>query len=87
MAKECQQGRYVGTVIAFVNMIGIAGALIFQPSVGYILDVTGGDYRAALAAVPICADLAASIVLILPEYHHPDHLSSSRAQSHERRLF
>ena len=34
MAKEGQANRLVGTVVAFVNMIGIAGALIFQPLVG-----------------------------------------------------
>ena len=35
MAKEGQPNRLVGTVVAFVNMIGIGGALIFQPLVGY----------------------------------------------------
>ena len=59
-------------------MIGIAGALIFQPLVGYLADVTGGDFRAALTTVPVCAGLAALIVLFLPEYRHPDHEPGAR---------
>jgi sugar phosphate permease len=78
MAKEGQPNRLVGTVTAFVNMVGIAGALVFQPLVGYIADVTGGDFHAALAGVPLCAGLAALTVLTLPEYRHPEHRVGAR---------
>jgi MFS family permease len=73
MAKESQPNDIAGTVVAFVNMIGIAGAMIFQPLVGYIADRTGGDFHLALTTVPACAILAALIVASLPEYRHPQH--------------
>ncbi len=78
MAKEGQENGLVGTVVAFVNMIGIAGALVFQPFVGYLADVSGGDFRLALTTMPVCAGLAALIVLFLPEYRHPDHRPDAR---------
>ena len=73
MAKEGQANGLTGTVVAFVNTIGIAGAMIFQPLVGYLADVSGGNFRLALMVVPLCAGLAAVLVLFLPEYRHPDH--------------
>ena len=78
MAKEGQPNRLVGTVLAFVNMVGIAGALIFQPLVGYLADLSGGDFHAALTSVPICAGLAALLVLTLPEYRHSEHRPGAR---------
>ena len=78
MAKEAQPNRLAGTVLAFVNMIGIAGALVFQPLAGFIADSTGGDFRAALTTMPVCAGLAALIVLFLPEYRHPEHMPGAR---------
>lgn len=73
MAKEGLHNGVVGTVVAFVNMIGIAGALIFQPLVGYIAELAGGNFRLALTTVPACAALAAVIILFVAEYRHPDH--------------
>ncbi len=84
MAKEGQPNRLVGTVVAFVNMVGIAGALIFQPLVGYIADATGGDFHAALTTIPLCAGLAAVIVLFLPEYRHPDHVPGARQPTQQQ---
>ncbi len=78
MAKEGHENRLVGTVVAFVNMIGIAGALVFQPLVGYLADVSGGNFRIALTTVPVCTVLAALLVLPLPEYRHPEHRSGAR---------
>jgi sugar phosphate permease len=78
MAKEGQPKNLTGTTVAFVNMIGIAGAMIFQPLVGYLADLSGGDFRMALTVVPLCAGLAAVLVLFLPEYRHPDHLPGAR---------
>jgi MFS family permease len=73
MAKEGQPNRRAGTVVAFVNMIGIAGALIFQPLVGYLADLGHGDLRLALATMPVCVGLAAVGVLFVSEYRHPEH--------------
>lgn len=78
MAKEGQPNALVGTAVAFVNMVGIAGALIFQPLVGYLADLNGGDFHAALTSVPICAGFAALLVLTLPEYRHPEHQPGAR---------
>jgi MFS family permease len=82
MAKEGQPNRIAGTVVAFVNMIGIAGALIFQPLVGYLADITGGDFRAALTTMPLCAGAAALIILFLPEYRHAEHQPGARTPRH-----
>ncbi len=79
MAKEGRESALVGTVVAFVNMIGIAGALVFQPLVGYLADVSGGDFRLALSTVPACAAIAAVIALFVPEYRHPDHVAGMRS--------
>ncbi|MCJ2187125.1 MFS transporter [Novosphingobium beihaiensis] len=77
MAKEGIANSVTGTAVAFVNMIGIAGALIFQPLVGYLADAAGGNFELALATVPACVALSALIVLFVPEYRHPDHISDS----------
>lgn len=79
MAKEGQENRLAGTVVAFVNMIGIAGAMIFQPLIGYLADRTGGSFSLALTTVPGCAAIAALLVLFIPEYRHPDHLPRARS--------
>ncbi|MGV8988754.1 MAG: MFS transporter [Cypionkella sp.] len=73
MAKEGQANRLVGAVVAFVNMIGIGGALIFQPLVGTFAEAAGGNFQLALTTVPVCTIVAAVIVLFVPEYRHPDH--------------
>ncbi|MXO64546.1 MFS transporter [Altericroceibacterium endophyticum] len=79
MAKEGQTNQLVGTVIAFVNMIGIAGAMIFQPLVGFLADRSGGSFGFALSTVPVCAAIAALIVLFVPEYRHPDYRPGARS--------
>ncbi|MGA9343201.1 MAG: MFS transporter [Rhodanobacteraceae bacterium] len=73
MAKEAIANDLAGTAVAFVNMIGITGALLFQPLVGAIADRSGGNFAIALATIPASLTLAALIVLFLPEYRHPDH--------------
>lgn len=73
MAKEGQSNGLAGTVIAFVNMIGISGALVMQPLVGWLADMAGGGFQLALMAVPLSSALAAVLVLLVPEYRHPDH--------------
>ena len=71
MAKEGQDQSAVGTVTAFVNMIEIGAALVFQPLVGWLLDLTGGNHALALSAVPICLGLAALLILALKEPDQP----------------
>ena len=78
MAKEGQHNGVVGTVVSFVNMIGIAGALIFQPLVGFLADRLGGNFGLALATVPACTAAAALIVFFIPEYRHPHHRPGAR---------
>jgi len=73
MAKEGQPNARAGTTIAFVNMIGIGGALVMQPLVGWLADLSGGGFQLALMVVPLSSALAAALVLLLPEYRHPDH--------------
>ncbi len=62
-ARDGQSPAVIGTIVAFVNMIGIGSALIFQPLVGLILDRTGGVFVEALAILP--AALVAAALLIL----------------------
>lgn len=73
MAKEVFATTQAGKVIAFVNMVGIAAAVIFQPLVGSLIDMTGENYRLALSAIPICALAAAVLILFVSERRHPDH--------------
>ncbi|MBT9383857.1 MFS transporter [Pseudooceanicola sp. CBS1P-1] len=73
MAKEGHRAEVSGTVIAFVNMIGIGGALIFQPLVGLLLDASGGVYGPAMMTIPGCTLLAALMALVLRDKVHPDH--------------
>ncbi len=74
MAKEGHAEAITGTVIAFVNMVGIAGALIFQPLIGLLVDEAGGRFGPALLTVPGCLVAAALLMLAVEEYRHPDHL-------------
>lgn len=78
MAKEGLDNALVGTAVAFVNMLGIAGALVFQPLIGYLVDLNHGNYRVAMSAIPICLGLAALIAAVLGEYRHPDHKPGAR---------
>jgi len=86
MAKEGQPNELAGTVIAFVNMIGIGGALVMQPLVGYLADLGGGTFQLALMVVPLSSALAAVLVLLLPEYRHPDHRVGTLRQASNRPL-
>ena len=77
MAKEGHPKAITGTVIAFVNMVGIAGAVIFQPLIGFLVERSSGSFGTALLTVPICLLAAALLIPAIREYRHPDHLSSS----------
>ncbi len=73
IAKERHAADYSGTIIAFVNMIGIGGALIFQPLVGAIVDRNNGDFAWAMLTMPACLLSAALLSLLLTNKRHPDH--------------
>ncbi|MGH1350874.1 MAG: MFS transporter [Methyloligellaceae bacterium] len=77
MAKEYKPKSMSGTVIAFVNMLGIAGALIFQPLVGTIVDMEQGHFGLALLTIPVCLLLAGVLALTLKENRHEDHTEAS----------
>jgi MFS family permease len=76
MAKEGEPTCHAGTVLAFVNMIGIAGALVFQPLIGWVLDATSANFGIALIPVPAGTALSAALMLLVREGRHPDHLGT-----------
>ncbi|MEM6578290.1 MAG: MFS transporter, partial [Pseudomonadota bacterium] len=73
MAKEGQPKAISGTVMSFVNMVGIGGALIFQPLVGTLIDLNEGRFGVALLTLPACLLLSAIMALFLQERRHEDH--------------
>lgn len=62
LAKDGTPVEQTGKIIAFVNMIGIASAVIFQPLVGEVLDLSGGNYKIALSLIPACLIAAALLI-------------------------
>lgn len=75
MAKEAARKEVSGTIIAFVNMIGITGTIVCQPLIGEALDASGGRYDIALIAIPASLILAAVIMVFVDERRHEDHVS------------
>lgn len=73
MAKEGQPQEVSGTVIAFVNMVGIGGALIFQPLVGWLIDLDQGAYGPAMLTIPAAVLASGLLALLVREERHPDH--------------
>lgn len=78
MAKEGYPSAQAGTVLSFVNMIAIGGALMFQPAAGYLLERTGGDYHLALIPVFASPLVAALLALFIEERRHEDHFPHPR---------
>lgn len=72
-AKEGHSKDISGTAIAFVNMVGIGGALIFQPLVGVLFDMNGGAFETALLTIPACLLVSAAMGLAMKEVRHKDH--------------
>lgn len=77
MVKEGQAKDVSGTVIAFTNMIGIGGALIFQPLTGLIVDMTGGVFGIALSMIPLSLLASSAMALALKEKRHQDHMDKT----------
>ncbi len=74
MAKEGHPKSISGAVIAFVNMIGVGGALIFQPLIGKLIDLSGGAFGIALLTIPACLLASALMALFVTEQRHEDHI-------------
>ena len=55
-------------------MIGIGGALIFQPLTGLTIDMTDGVFGTALLMIPLSLLASAIMALALTEKRHADHL-------------
>ncbi|MCF6316443.1 MAG: MFS transporter [Marinosulfonomonas sp.] len=75
IAKEGHPAAYSGTIIAFTNMIGIGGALLFQPLVGNIIDYDNGQFGLAMLTIPASLLAAGMLAMLLKEFRHPDHMS------------
>lgn len=54
-------------------MVGIGGALIFQPLVGMLIDMSGGAFETALLTIPACLLVSAAMGLAMKEVRHKDH--------------
>ncbi len=73
MAKESHSASVSGTAIAFVNMIGISGALVFQPLVGFLIDSNEGSFTIAMLTIPACLIATTLMALMLKEKRLAEH--------------
>ena len=73
MAKEGHPQEVSGTLIAVVNMVGIGGALVFQPLLGWLIDLAGGAFGPAMLVIPGAVLAAGLLSLAITEERHPDH--------------
>ncbi|MGI9344739.1 MAG: MFS transporter, partial [Gammaproteobacteria bacterium] len=67
MAKDSESPDHAGTAMAFVNMLGIGGAIIFQPFFGWLLDASNGSYLMALITIPAALLLTTVLALAVRE--------------------
>lgn len=81
LAKENYRIQIAGTVIAFTNTLIMLGGLLFQPLVGYLLDLHHGsvglsytiqqynanDYTFALSIIPISLIICIILMLFIKE--------------------
>jgi MFS family permease len=76
LARETTKQRMAGTAIAITNMIVMLGGALFQPLVGFLLDLISGvhaagnlnlypgkDFRIVLFILPLCAALGCYLTL------------------------
>ncbi len=83
LAKENYSKKVAGTVVAFTNMLIMLGGLLFQPFVGFLLDLTHGapastgsvvysahDYTMALSIIPISLLLCLIAMKFVKETGH-----------------
>jgi nitrate/nitrite transporter NarK len=73
MAKESHVASMSGTAIAFINMIGISGALVFQPLVGYLIDSSQGNFQVAMYTIPGCLIATMLMSMMLKEKRLSEH--------------
>jgi predicted MFS family arabinose efflux permease len=85
---EIMPPAYSGVAVGFLNTITMATGALFHPLIGYCLDshwdgtivnkirvYSEGDYRFALAIVPICMLIGVMIVRFIKETHHAHQLT------------
>lgn len=86
VSTEIQEGKVLGTAIAFTNMASIFVGAFMQPLVGRLVDVAAGarsyhveslllsDFQAGLRILPICSIIALILALLVKEtYCRPLH--------------
>lgn len=73
-AKEARAAEQTGVIVALVNMVGIGGAILFQPLTGALLELFDKDFAKALTIAPIALIGAALLTLMLREERHADHM-------------
>ncbi|MDX2164093.1 MAG: MFS transporter [Gammaproteobacteria bacterium] len=82
IGREISPSEVSGTAIAFINMLVMVGGVIFQPLIGYMLDMkwdgtklhnvpvyTLSNYHFALFAVPAGFIVALALLFVIPETH------------------
>ena len=85
LAKENFSNKIAGTVVAFTNTLVMVGGMIFQPVVGFLLDLTHGgghythfkinsynphDYTIGLSVIPISLFICILLMLMIKETGH-----------------
>lgn len=86
IARERAGVQLTGTAVSFINLVVMLSGLIFQPMVGWILDLnwsglmahghrvyTFADYRVALIAIPIAMLVAMLLAFTLKETYFLTH--------------
>jgi sugar phosphate permease len=66
-AKELNPIALAGTATSLVNTAGFAGTALLQPLVGWMLDLSGGDYRQAVLALGAVALAGVASAWFIPE--------------------
>ncbi len=75
MAKEGLSKQNTGTAVAFINMIGIGGAIVFQPLTSYLLEIFNDNFTRALTVLPVSLIAAVLLTFLLRDEQHADHSS------------
>lgn len=80
IALSLSPRQFSGTALALTNMLVMLGGALFQPTIGYLLEITGDsyikngvhvysvmDYKIALSVIPIGILVATILTRILPD--------------------
>lgn len=69
MAKDSCDGHIAATAMAFTNMLGIGGAIVFQPFFGWLLDYSSNHFVIALMTIPASLILTTLLGLMTKDTH------------------